>query len=151
MVGDVSAVADPSTGVWTYNTFMNYGWAIWGGTSASSPIIAGVYALSGNAATVVAGSYPYSHTSGLNDVTTGGTGSCTTPYFCTAEVGYDGPTGLGTPNTANAAFIRPMEREFGPEPRTALNYHPGPSRAVCPEIQPVGFSRCFAYVRTDPQ
>jgi hypothetical protein len=62
----------------------------------SSPIIAGVYALAGN--TVDAGSYPYSHASSLNDVTLGTNGACSGSYMCTAGVGYDGPTGLGTPN-----------------------------------------------------
>src|SRR5262249_23942881 len=38
----------------------------------------------------------------LNDVTTGSNGSCGS-YLCNAAAGYDGPTGLGTPNTA-AAF-----------------------------------------------
>ena len=37
----------------------------------------------------------------LFDVTEGSNGTCTPAehsYFCTAEAGYDGPTGLGTPN-----------------------------------------------------
>ena len=38
---------------------------------------------------------------GINDVVTGSDGICTPPaeheYLCTAEVGYDGPTGVGTP------------------------------------------------------
>ncbi len=44
----------------------------------------------------------YAHTSSLNDVTTGATASCTPAYLCTAEVGYDGPTGLGIPNGLTA-------------------------------------------------
>jgi hypothetical protein len=47
---------------------------------------------------VNAGSYPYSHTSGLFDVTTGNNGTCSPAYLCTADTGFDGPTGLGTPN-----------------------------------------------------
>jgi hypothetical protein len=43
-------------------------------------------------------SYPYEHPSALHDVTSGSNGSCSGRYLCTAEVGYDGPTGLGTPN-----------------------------------------------------
>ena len=39
----------------------------------------------------------------LYDVTTGHTATCSPAYLCTGEVGYDGPTGLGTPNGA-AAF-----------------------------------------------
>jgi len=73
-----------------------------GGTSASSPIIASVYALAGNTGSITYGSYPYSHTSALFDVTSGNNGSCSGSYLCTAGPGYDGPTGLGTPNGAGA-------------------------------------------------
>ena len=76
-VADVSADADPHTGVSVYNTFQAPGWQVYGGTSVSSPIVASVYALAG---TPVAGSYPntfpYATTSALNDVTSGSNGSC---------------------------------------------------------------------------
>jgi subtilase family serine protease len=107
-VADVSAVADPNTGVNVYDSNCNVlgqllgqcfkGWGVVGGTSASSPIIASVYALAGNAGAVNYGSYPYSHSSSLFDVTSGSNGSCSGSYLCTAGAGYDGPTGLGTPN-----------------------------------------------------
>ncbi|MBV9257304.1 MAG: S53 family peptidase [Ktedonobacteraceae bacterium] len=101
-VTDVSAVADPSTGVAVYNTYGNYGWGVFGGTSASAPIIAGIYALAGNAAKV-SSSYLYSHSSDLNPVTGGSNGTCTPGYLCTAVAGgYNGPTGLGTPNGTGA-------------------------------------------------
>ena len=114
-VADVSAVADPATGLGVYDTYNNCtiaslcslllslglsqgldGWATVGGTSLSSPIIASVYTLAGNAVTY--GSYPYAHTGSLNDVTSGSNGSCGGSYLCTAKAGYDGPSGLGTPN-----------------------------------------------------
>lgn len=57
-----------------------------------------MYALAGNTATVTAGSFPYSHTASLFDVTSGSNGTCSPSYLCTAGAGYDGPTGLGTPN-----------------------------------------------------
>ena len=44
----------------------------------------------------------YSKSSSLNDVTSGSNGSCGGTYQCTAGVGYDGPTGLGTPNGITA-------------------------------------------------
>src|SRR6185369_2143422 len=44
---DVSAVADPNTGVAVYQTFGGSGWMVYGGTSASAPIVASVYALAG--------------------------------------------------------------------------------------------------------
>ncbi|MFI2200635.1 putative Ig domain-containing protein [Streptomyces sp. NPDC020192] len=104
MEADVSAVADPATGVAVYDTFGGSGWAVYGGTSASSPIIASVYALAGTpGASDYPAKYPYSHTSNLYDVTSGSNGSCSTSYFCTAGTGYDGPTGWGTPN-GTAAF-----------------------------------------------
>ncbi|WP_107415916.1 putative Ig domain-containing protein [Actinacidiphila paucisporea] len=103
-VADVSAVADPATGLAVYDSYQASGWQVYGGTSASSPIIASVYALAGTpAAGSTPASYPYAHTSALNDVTTGTNGSCGSSYLCTAKAGYDGPTGLGTPN-GTAAF-----------------------------------------------
>ncbi len=81
------------------------GWYTFGGTSASAPVIAGVYALGG---TPSSGSYPAKFpytkagTSALNDVTSGNNGTCTTSYLCTATTGYDGPTGWGTPEGVTA-------------------------------------------------
>ncbi|MGW2637276.1 putative Ig domain-containing protein [Streptomyces sp. NPDC001348] len=104
MEADVSAVADPATGVAVYDTYGGSGWAVYGGTSASAPIIAGVYALAGTPGSGdYPAKYPYSHTGSLYDVTSGSNGSCSTSYFCTAGTGYDGPTGWGTPN-GTAAF-----------------------------------------------
>jgi len=105
-IADVSAVADPNTGVAVYDSyaFQGYkGWMVFGGTSVSAPVIAGVYALAGTANVLQFSSLPYATTSALFDVTSGSNGSCSSSYLCTAAFGYDGPTGLGTPNTA-AAF-----------------------------------------------
>lgn len=101
---DVSAVADPNTGVAVYDSYSyqgTKGWLVFGGTSASSPIIGSVYALSGNTAGYPA-SYTWTHTNGLHDVTSGSNGTCSTPVWCTAGTGWDGPTGLGTPNGTTA-------------------------------------------------
>lgn len=102
-VADVSAVADPDTGVAFYNSYENYdnNWSISGGTSAASPIIAGIYALAGNAAKID-GSYLYRHSADLNDITDGSNGTCQPAPLCTAGKGYDGPTGLGTPKGIGA-------------------------------------------------
>jgi hypothetical protein len=35
-------------------------------------------------------------------VTSGSNGTCAVAYYCTAQTGYDGPTGLGTPNGLGA-------------------------------------------------
>ncbi|WP_241968356.1 S53 family peptidase [Streptomyces sp. ICBB 8177] len=103
-IADVSAVADPATGVAVYDTYGgDPGWEVFGGTSASSPIIASVYADAGTPSSgSTPASFPYSHTSSLNDVTSGSNGSCGGSYLCTAKTGYDGPTGLGTPNGLTA-------------------------------------------------
>ncbi|HST49856.1 hypothetical protein [Jatrophihabitans sp.] len=100
-VADVSAVADPGTGVAVYHAG---GWGVYGGTSASAPIVAAVYALAGTpGASDYPNSYPYQHSDSLNDVTTGSNGSCGGTALCTAKAGWDGPTGLGTP-AGPAAF-----------------------------------------------
>jgi subtilase family serine protease len=100
MVADVSAVADPNTGVAVYapTSKTSSSWAVFGGTSASAPIIAGIYANQGtkkkSAKTL------YANSDQLYDVTLGANGTCGTAnaYFCKAGTGYDGPTGLGSPN-----------------------------------------------------
>ena len=100
--GDVAADADPFTGAAIYDTYGYGGWFQVGGDSEASPTIAAVYALAGNATKVVYGSYPYAHTRDLFDVTKGSNGTCTPPktdyYLCQARKGYDGPSGLGTPD-----------------------------------------------------
>jgi hypothetical protein len=104
-VADVSAIADPNTGVAVYDSYAyrgSKGWMVFGGTSVSAPIIAGVYVLAGNTGSINYGSYSYSHLSSLNDVTSGSNGSCGSSYLCTATAGYDGPTGNGTPNGTGA-------------------------------------------------
>jgi subtilase family serine protease len=99
-VTDVSAVADPNTGVAVYDTYSGAGgWNVYGGTSASSPLVAAIYAITGKAGSALG--WAYAHTSAFYDVTSGNNGSCgtgSTKYLCTAVSGYDGPTGLGTPN-----------------------------------------------------
>jgi subtilase family serine protease len=101
-VADVSAVADPNTGVAVYDSYRYQGaagWMVFGGTSASAPIIAGAFALGGGKAP----SKPYNTAAALHDVTSGSNGRCSVAYLCTAGPGFDGPTGLGTPNGV-AAF-----------------------------------------------
>jgi subtilase family serine protease len=143
VVADVSAVADPNTGVAVYDTYglsrRSAGWLVFGGTSVASPIIASVYALAGGEPAGATGAeHAYTNASSLFDVTSGSNGSCpstttaartgaaaagamtrngkggnpghggggggTAPntYLCQAGVGYDGPTGLGTPNGIGA-------------------------------------------------
>lgn len=83
--GDVSAVADPATGVDVYDSYGGYGWIEVGGTSASSPIIAAVFALAGNVAST---QYPASLV----------WANYTTGLFTVGGVRYAYQTGLGSPN-----------------------------------------------------
>jgi subtilase family serine protease len=114
-VADVSAVADPNTGVAVYGPTGSTGtgasgWMVFGGTSASAPIIGAMYALGTARASYT---YPaqkaYANRSALFDVTSGSNGRCVKGrntaggYLCQGTAGYDGPTGLGTPN-GTAAF-----------------------------------------------
>jgi subtilase family serine protease len=105
-MNDVSAVADPATGVSVYDTYFSFGldWQTVGGTSVSAPLIAATYALAGNASSWA---YPakslYDGTSALRDVTSGSNGTCLAhPLRCNAGAGYDLPTGLGTPHGLGA-------------------------------------------------
>ena len=73
------------------------GWLVIGGTSASAPFIAGVIGQAGDSATFTPG-YSYAHAASFFDSTEGSNGYCGKSYLCTAKRGYDGPTGLGTPD-----------------------------------------------------
>ena len=98
-IGDVAADADPGTGVFV--VYQGH-FLVFGGTSVASPIIASVYALAGNGASLKYASRGYSHTTDLYDITSGQNGNCSPAYLCHGEPGYDGPTGNGTPNGVGA-------------------------------------------------
>src|SRR4051794_3043302 len=161
LAGDIAADAAPGTGFSVYSHY-NPGWGVFGGTSLSAPLVAGMWALAGGSGGVT---YPaqslYDHLrytgSSLFDVATGGNAFCdgldTTacsarvrtltgdvtgnpnnllngnPFYpggwaglldcgydffngtedtiaantqCEAGAGYDGPSGVGTPNGLTA-------------------------------------------------
>ncbi|GAA3435443.1 hypothetical protein [Kutzneria kofuensis] len=103
MTTDVAAVADPHTGVAVYETHDYPGWIVVGGTSASSPYLAGVIALAGHPERFGDASRLYA--GGLRDVVGGSNAratGCGGDYQCTAVRGYDGPTGNGTPDGLTA-------------------------------------------------
>jgi hypothetical protein len=110
VTADVSADADPSTGVAIYDTtpdiFVEPGWNEAGGTSAAAPMIAGVIALAGNPGALPTARYIYRHAGHLNDITSGSNArngfDCGGDNLCNAGPGYDGPTGLGTPHGTGA-------------------------------------------------
>jgi hypothetical protein len=113
---DVSATASVRAPVAVYNSeegspCPTYCWFAFGGTSASAQIIAGVYALAGNAATQNGAASLWAHHTGhLNDVLVGNNVApgirvtCASPvhYICYARVGFDGPTGWGSPKGIGA-------------------------------------------------
>ncbi len=76
---DVAAIADPQTGVSVYDSTAG-GWVVAGGTSVGAPIVAAAYALSRDPR---GPAYSYAHRSAFHDI---------------APLGYDRPTGLGSPN-----------------------------------------------------
>jgi subtilase family serine protease len=93
-MSDVSAAANPNAG--GLNVYYDGHFLAVGGTSEASPIIASVFALSGNTKGYPT-QYPYADPKDLNDITSGSNGSCGAP-LCDAGKGWDGPTGVGTPN-----------------------------------------------------
>jgi subtilase family serine protease len=97
-VADVSAVADPATAVSVYQTTvstgMTPGWQAYGGTSVAAPLVAAIFARTGR----FTSQYPYGNPSKFFDVAGGSNGTCSPSYLCTAVTGYDGPTGIGSPN-----------------------------------------------------
>jgi hypothetical protein len=98
---DVSADANPNTGALVYDTYQQGGFLEIGGTSEATPIITATYALAG---TPSRGSYPaeypYRRSGDLFNVTSGVNGQCESfrRYLCHGQRGYNGPTGLGTPD-----------------------------------------------------
>lgn len=163
-IADVSADADPYTGVAVYDASNQcesepaVHWCSIGGTSLASPLIAGVFALAGGAHGVA---YPaktlyegeINAPGALHDVTSGSNGECTASFnsrgvsgcsaaqeaaascsgtlSCLAGTGYDGPTGVGTPNGV-VAFQPGGIDPIGSEPAETEEGGPatGPSPAA---------------------
>ena len=115
MNDDIAVVGDQETPVSAYDSYCGkregqiliceQPWMLEGGTSVGTPLVAGAMALSGSYMRSFDGAHALYIDSLLNkepfnDVTEGSNGTCTPPtaeaYFCNAEEGYDGPTGLGT-------------------------------------------------------
>jgi hypothetical protein len=100
-VADISAVA---ADVPIYNKAYG-GWITVAGTSVAAPLVAGIYGLAGNAASLTT-RHLYEHENDFFDVTRGNNSlvsgspkaACGADYLCQARKGYDAPTGLGTPD-----------------------------------------------------
>jgi subtilase family serine protease len=104
-IGDTAADADPATGVSVYDSYGSTGgnnWYVFGGTSVAAPLIGGIYGITGHGSPTAASTL-YAAGASLFDVISGSNGRCvhgrttTGAYLCTGVVGYDGPTGNGTP------------------------------------------------------
>ena len=142
-VADISADADPYTGVAVYDSTeeapgVTPYWTPVGGTSVGSPLIAAAFALAGGAGGV---EYPartlYENAvrvpASLHDIVSGSNGECTQRVnleglapcsaseeaascsgraICLAGPGYDGPSGVGTPNGLGAfeAVVNPAKK-----------------------------------------
>ena len=127
---DVAMVADPNTGVAVYQTIDGTGsWVVYGGTSAATPMVAALYAMAGPTdPTASPAGYPYAQGAGhFHDVTSGTDGSCDPALLCTAAPGWDGPSGLGSPDGLGG-FAAPVAAP--PAPSGTVTVHdPGPQRA----------------------
>jgi subtilase family serine protease len=98
-VADVAAVGDPATPVAVYDTYQDQGWVEVGGSSVSTPIVAGVYGLAANGTQFTGAATLYANASALFAITSGSNGLCLlAPYLCNAGGGYNGPAGMGSPN-----------------------------------------------------
>jgi len=117
---DIAAVANPETPVSIADSYKlprefsqpQAGWTLVGGTSVASPLMAATMALANAYTKSFAGADAYykqavqSGAGVLDDVTSGSNGSCG-DYLCEGEVGYDGPTGLGSPYGAPVVALAP--------------------------------------------
>ena len=115
-VADVAFNADPSTGQYLAVITPGSTTASWysvGGTSLSTPQWAGIIAVANAQRAIVAkaalgevhaalygqiASVAGNYAAGFADISKGSDGTCIT---CSAKVGYDQPTGLGTPNVTS--------------------------------------------------
>lgn len=103
---DVSAIADPATGIAAYDSYRPIpgkpaDWMVIGGTSVATPYVAGLFARAGHLAGVFGPNTLYAAPPDTftNVVTGSNAQSCTAPVaLCQAGPGWNGPTGLGTPN-----------------------------------------------------
>jgi hypothetical protein len=127
---DAAAVANPNTGVVIYTSIgvkSGPGFYEIGGTSAATPIITAIYALAGNPVrNTYPAQYPYLEARHLFDVIGGTNGSCGTGarrYLCHGLAGFDGPTGLGTPDGTAGFHIRAIRRVTVVDPGTVSAVH----------------------------
>ena len=107
-VSDLSADADPYSGLQVYTTYSGVTtWWIFGGTSLSTPLMSALYAMQGGYSSEPAGAYAWASTTPYSDVKSGSNGTCSPSIMCNAGTGWDGPTGLGSIATPGGTSIAP--------------------------------------------
>ncbi|WP_051335543.1 S53 family peptidase [Methylocapsa acidiphila] len=98
-VPDIAAVADPSTGVWVYDSG-NGGWLVVGGTSVAAPLVAGIVNASGHfyasSALELQAIYQNSAANAAN-FTAATTGYCGPQAAYTATTSWNLCLGVGSP------------------------------------------------------
>ena len=107
LVADLAAVGNPGTGIAIYDSTPlvrggpRWGWSTDGGTSVPAPVVAAEFALAGGSQGVEYPSrtlYLYvGDSDALYDIVSGSNGSCDGVISCQAAIGYDGPSGVGSP------------------------------------------------------
>ncbi|HEY4457585.1 MAG TPA: S8 family serine peptidase [Pseudonocardiaceae bacterium] len=103
---DISAIADPDTGIAAYDSYRPIpgkpaDWMVIGGTSVATPFVAGLFARAGHLAGVFGPNTLYAAPPDTftNVVTGSNAAPCPPPVvLCQAGPGWNGPTGVGTPN-----------------------------------------------------
>jgi len=134
---DISALADPNTGFAMYLPTTNNpgGWMTIGGTSLATPLLAGMYASVGNHTDPLS-IYQPAAASSITDVISGETTGCAsdTDVRCAAGVGWDGPTGLGTPNSPNALALNPVTPTPAAPTTSAAPVVPLPLPTIVPSL-----------------
>ncbi|MEO8840796.1 MAG: hypothetical protein ABI591_06100, partial [Kofleriaceae bacterium] len=123
---DLSAIADPQTGVASYIAKQG-GWTPVGGTSAATPIVAALFAAAGHAD--ARPQFVYAHRDAFIDVVAGVSGTCGGP-LCNGVTGWDGPTGVGIPDQSKLLAIGNV---VGGGPPVAISF-PSDGATVKPEF-----------------
>ncbi|MGO9763859.1 MAG: IPT/TIG domain-containing protein [Solirubrobacteraceae bacterium] len=117
---DVAADAAVKTGV---SVRLDGEWQVYGGTSVASPLLAGIEAHASSSERSLGADAFYAAPGSLYDVTegfswdpfNGGSECAPNEYLCNAEVGYDGPTGLGTPDGVLGVLAAPTVTKVAPK------------------------------------
>jgi hypothetical protein len=97
---DVAAVAAVETGV---SVRVDGAWEIYGGTSVAAPLVAGIEAHASSYVRSLGARAFYEQPSSVFDVSEGFDGYTASEcapslYLCNGELGYDAPSGMGTPD-----------------------------------------------------